>query len=55
MKTLQLTAPSAWAPAIVNLEYSGLPSEDVSALNMFLAREGVSFSDCLHYEDAGFL
>jgi hypothetical protein len=47
MKTLELTAPSIWASAIVNLDYSHLSAEDVSALNTFLAREGVSFSDCL--------
>ena len=54
VRTIELSAPSRWASAIINLDYSGLSKEDVSALNNFLAREGVSFSDCLHCEDAGF-
>jgi hypothetical protein len=55
MEIIELAAPSCWAPAIVNLDYSGLTAESVSALNTFLARQGVSFSDCLLCEDPGFL
>ncbi|WP_048647514.1 hypothetical protein [Nitratireductor soli] len=54
MKTITLTAPSHWASAIINGDYSGLDEEDVSALNSFLALQGVSFSDALTCEDAGF-
>lgn len=55
MKTLTLTAPSAWAPALVNCDYSGLDKTEIGALNTFLALNGVSFADCLHCEDAGFI
>lgn len=54
MKTKTLTAPSAWASAIVNGDYSSLAAEERGALNTFLAMESVSFSDCLTCEDAGF-
>lgn len=54
MKTFTLTAPSHWASAIMNRNYSGLSKEETSQLNTFLAINSVSFSDCLHCEDAGF-
>ena len=53
-KYTTLVAPSAWASAIVNMDYSGLSPDDVKAVNTFLAREGFSFYDCLTSEDAGF-
>lgn len=55
MKTTTLIAPSAWASAIINGDYSGLERNEIAALNTFLAREGVSFADCLTCEDAGFV
>jgi len=51
---LTVTAPSAWASALINFDYSGLTDADTSALNRFLLREGLSFSDCVDCEDAGF-
>lgn len=48
-----LTAPSSWASAMVNLDYTGLEPEERAALNNFLARQGVSFTDCLFCEEAG--
>lgn len=55
MKTITLTAPSAWAPAIVNGDYSGLSATERKQLNTFLALNGVSFADCLDCKDAGFV
>lgn len=55
IKTLTVTAPSAWASAIVNLDYSGLERDEISKLNTFLAMKGLSFSDCVACKDAGFL
>jgi hypothetical protein len=55
MKTITLTAPSAWASAIMNMDYSGLSKEDIGQLNTFLALNNLSFSDCLTCEDAGFM
>lgn len=53
-KYTTLVAPSAWASAIINMDYSGLEPEDVKAVNTFLARNGYSFADCITSEDAGF-
>lgn len=55
MKTLTITAPSHWASAIVNQDYSGLSAVEAGQLNTFLANQGLSFSDCLTCEDAGFM
>ena len=54
-ETVQLTAPSAWASALINLDYSGLVDLDRKALNTWLAMRGLSFSDCLDAQDAGFM
>lgn len=55
MRLVHFTAPSVWAPAIVNRDYSGLEPSEIGQLNTWLAREGLSFSDCLNCEDAGFM
>lgn len=55
MKTLSVFAPESWASAIVNLDYSGLDDQSRKQLNTFLARQGLSFSDCLDCKDAGFM
>ena len=54
MTLIKLTAPSHWASAIVNCDYSGMTKDEISQLNTWLAREGLSFADCLSCEDAGF-
>lgn len=54
MNTQTLTAPSHWASAIVNHDYSGLEGGDAGALNTFLALNGLSFSDCLTCKPVGF-
>lgn len=51
----RLTAPSHWASAIINRDYSGLTPEETGQLNTFMAREGVSFTDCHGCEEAGFI
>ena len=53
--TVTLTAPSEWVSAILNGDYEGLSKEDVSALNTWMAMRGISFSDCLDAQDAGFV
>jgi hypothetical protein len=55
MQFKRLTAPSHWAPAIVNCDYSGLDAEDIGHLNTFLARKGVSFTDCHGCEEGPFI
>jgi len=55
MQTESLTAPSFWASAIVNNDYSGLEPDEVGALNAWLAENRLSFRDCLTCEDAGFM
>lgn len=55
MKQVSYTAPSAWASALINCDYSGLAPEDVKACNTWLAMNGLSFADCVACEDAGFL
>ena len=54
-KFQRVTAPSHWASAIVNMDYSGLEPEEIGQLNAFLAREGLSFTDCHGCEEAGFI
>jgi hypothetical protein len=54
-KVMTLTAPSHWASAIVNGDYSGLEPLDVKHLNTWLALQGLSFADCLSCEDADFM
>lgn len=53
--TVKLNAPSHWASAIVNMDYSGLTKPEIGQLNTFLAANSVSFSDCLYCEDNGFM
>lgn len=50
-----LTAPSVWASALVNCDYSGLAADDVKALNTWLVINGLSFADCVDCEDVGFM
>lgn len=47
MNTQQVTAPAAWASAIVNHDYSGLSKEETATLNNWLLDNGLSFVDCL--------
>ena len=54
METITLIAPSAWANAIVNCDYSGLEKEDRVAINHFLTDNDLSFVDCLSCEDYGY-
>jgi len=55
MQIESFTAPSSWASAIVNNDYSGLEPDEVSALNTWLAENRLSFRDCLTCEGAGFM
>lgn len=55
MKTVKLYAPSHWASAIVNLDYSSLDPNEVGRLNKFLVNQGLSFLDCLDCKQAGFM
>lgn len=55
MQTVTLIAPEHWAPAIVNLDYSGLSPDDLAACNTFLAENGLSSADCLDCQEVGFM
>lgn len=52
MKTLYLTAPSAWAPYLINGDVSGLDQYELEACDDWLLSLGVS--DPVSCEDAGF-
>ena len=54
-KLISVTAPSHWASAIVNGDYSGLSPDDVRDLNTWLANSALSFCDCVSCDDAGFM
>lgn len=54
-ETVTVTAPSHWASALINLDYSGLEKEEIGQINTFLAEQGLSFSDCLNCKHVGFL
>ena len=47
MKTYKVNMPACWAAAIINLDYSGLNKADRAELNLFLAVNDLSFTDCL--------
>ena len=53
MRTIQLTAPSAWASYLINQDGSSLDDEEIRAIHRWLDANKVSFPlDC---EDAGFI
>lgn len=53
MKTLTITAPSAWAPYLINGDASGLAFNDITAADAWIEREGLGMPvDCT---DAGFI
>lgn len=52
---IEVIAPSAWASAIVNCDYSGLEKQEISTLNNWLLEQGVYPVDCVYCEDVGFM
>ena len=55
METIEIFAPSHWASALINLDYSGLSKDDIIQLNNFLCEHDLSIHDCLDCEDSGFM
>ena len=51
-ETIEATAPSAWAPYLVNGDSSGLEAEDIIAADQFAEWLGGYIVSC---EDAGFI
>jgi hypothetical protein len=45
---------SHYMSAIINNDYSGLEPEEVSALNTWLTKAGLSFADAINWRGVGF-
>jgi len=48
-RTLTVTMPAYWASALINMDYSGLSTEERAELNNYLVNHDpcLSFVDCL--------
>lgn len=58
MKTIELTAPSHWAPALINDDPSGLEPDEVMAVDAFVERvmrEHGVYGSPIDCEEAGFV
>lgn len=53
LKTIKITAPSAWASYLINGDASGIEAEDVAAADAWIERQGVGLP--VSCEDAGFM
>ncbi len=54
LRTVIRVAPSAWAPALINSDASGLDMEEIVLLERWLAKEGLPGSACVGCVPAGF-
>jgi hypothetical protein len=53
MRTIELTAPSAWASYLINQDESGLDAEEIRAIHRWLHANDVGFP--VYCDDAGFI
>ena len=54
MATITHNIAGHYLSAVVNNDYSGLDKEDISALNTWLALQGLSFNNPINWQAAGF-